>query len=553
MRAKAFENFGERRTVYNAWIATALTATLFGASDACAHFTWLDSDGSGRVVFFFGENPADRDYRLPEALARAEIWHVDASGERRLVEREVVEEEAFTGFRGTGEGETEGFYESQVVYGVFQGAKLTYDARRLLTIDSATWPREASGPLSLQILPSIDGEDLVVQVLWRGAPIANAKTTLYGSDGAEVGSSAADDAGRVRFQGAASLKGLLGVLASCTLEGDVGEWMGKKYKGAAHYSTLTFSISRGASGEASRWPDLPEAVASFGGAVLDGWLYVYSGHVGTPHDHSIDNLSTAFRRLRLARPSAWEELPPGPRLQGLPLVACRERLYRIGGLSSRNPSGAPEDLESVADAAAFDPATMEWEAVPPLPKPRSSHDAACLNDCIYVVGGWRRDGDEEEWLNDALVFDPTRPDQGWRSIAPPEAPRRAVAVAAGLGRVFVVGGMTSDNMPTSRVEIYDPATDRWTIGPDAPGHPQMKGFGASAWGQRDRIVVCGADGKVYELRRLEGPWTEVASIGESRIFHRLLPLDDSNFLVVAGARGRDGQTATMLLVSLPGG
>lgn len=547
------EKIGERGANQRAWVPAVLLLTLLGAPHARAHFLWLDSDEDGRVEFFFGESPVDRDYRLPEALAQAEIWHVRASGEASPVERELAEEEEFTGLRGTGEGTTEGFYDAHVVYGLFQGAKLTYHARRLLTGDPATWPREGRGKLELQILPELDGNDLVLRVLWRGAAIAKAKATLYGADGSEAGRGVSDDAGRVRLPGAGKLEGRLGVLASCTFEDESGEWKGAKYKGAAHYSTLIFSISRGKSDEASVWPELPEAVASFGGAVLDGWLYVYSGHVGTPHDHSIDNLSPAFRRLRLSEPTAWEELPPGPRLQGLPLVACEGRLYRIGGLSSRNAAGAPADMVSVANAAIFDPTTMKWNEAAPLPAPRSSHDAACLDGRIYVVGGWRLDGAQEIWHEDALCFEPGRPDAGWRPIARPESPRRALAVASGLGRVFAIGGMTSDGGPTNRVEIYDPATDRWSRGPDAPGDEQMKGFGASAWGRPDRIALCGADGKVYELRRLEGPWTEVASIGERRIFHRLLPLDGTSLLVVAGARGREGQTGTLLRVSTPGG
>src|SRR5690606_3988964 len=80
-------------------------------------------------------------------------------------------------------------------------------------------------------------------------------------------------------------------------------------------------------------PELGEAVSSFGGAVADGWLYVYSGHTGREHQHSRDNLSQTFARLELANPQQWEVLPMETPLQGMPLVAANGKLYRIGGLS----------------------------------------------------------------------------------------------------------------------------------------------------------------------------------------------------------------------------
>jgi hypothetical protein len=55
-----------------------------------------------------------------------------------------------------------------------------------------------------------------------------------------------------------------------------------------------------------RYAEYPEKIASFGAAVLDGGLYVYSGHIGETHEHSIDNLSTSFRRLDLrSEGAAW--------------------------------------------------------------------------------------------------------------------------------------------------------------------------------------------------------------------------------------------------------
>ena len=44
---------------------------------------------------------------------------------------------------------------------------------------------------------------------------------------------------------------------------------------------------------------MPEAVNSFGGAVLGDWLYVYSGHTGATHKYHNGTTTKHFRRLNL--------------------------------------------------------------------------------------------------------------------------------------------------------------------------------------------------------------------------------------------------------------
>src|SRR5262245_56347295 len=132
---------------------------------------------------------------------------------------------------------------------------------------------------------------------------------------------------------------------------------------------------------------MPEAVASFGAAMLGDELFVVGGHVGEKHVHSRANLASQVRRRNVASGSEWvtEE---GPALQGLAVVAARGALVRIGGLTARNAPGEKEDLWSVADVARRTGGRAEWEEMPPLPAPRSSHDAAVIGDRIFVAGGW---------------------------------------------------------------------------------------------------------------------------------------------------------------------
>ena len=138
-------------------------------------------------------------------------------------------------------------------------------------------------------------------------------------------------------------------------------------------------------GGAWRPPDLIDAVASFGAVAHDGALYVYGGHVGRTHAHSLENVSPGFRRLVLEPGRKWEELARGPLLQGAALVSDGVAIYRVGGMTAANATTAePEVLHSSRSAARYSVAADRWEPLPDLPAGRSSHDAV-VADGVEVV------------------------------------------------------------------------------------------------------------------------------------------------------------------------
>ena len=157
-----------------------------------------------------------------------------------------------------------------------------------------------------------------------------------------------------------------------------------------------------------RPPDLIDAVASFGAVAHDGALYVYGGHVGRTHAHSLENVSPAFRRLVLEPGRKWEELARGPLLQGAALVSDGAAIYRVGGMTASNATTAePEVLHSSRSAARYSVAADRWEPLPDLPAGRSSHDAVVAGGVLYVVGGWELRGPDEDavWADTVLALD----------------------------------------------------------------------------------------------------------------------------------------------------
>src|SRR5947207_391623 len=118
---------------------------------------------------------------------------------------------------------------------------------------------------------------------------------------------------------------------------------------------LFATTAAGLPAEEGKLPDLPQAITSFGAAILGDGLYVYGGHFGAAHHYSQEGQSGKLLRLDVKQPDGWQELAGGPRLQGLAMVAHGGKLYRAGGFIARNAKEAEQDLWSVEDFASYDP------------------------------------------------------------------------------------------------------------------------------------------------------------------------------------------------------
>ncbi|QDT46892.1 N-acetylneuraminate epimerase [Symmachiella dynata] len=289
------------------------------------------------------------------------------------------------------------------------------------------------------------------------------------------------------------------------------------------------------------YPELPEGITSFGATVCDGAAYLYGGHCGRAHEYYQAGQSNQLRRIALDQPGVWEELPTGPRLQGLALVSHASQLYRIGGFAARNQQGEPNDLWSVTDCARFDLATGQWEALPALPTPRSSHDAIVVGDQLYVVGGWTLAGEEESsWQTTALVADLNADAFVWRELPTPPFERRALATAAFGGKLYVIGGMQNRGGPTGAVDVFDPATQTWSSGPALDGAAD-EGFGAAACAVGGSLYVSTVQGHLQRMDLGTNSWSTVQQLPTSRFFHRMLPVGDDRLLIVGGANMDTGR------------
>ncbi|MEX0793795.1 MAG: DUF3386 family protein [Pirellulaceae bacterium] len=290
---------------------------------------------------------------------------------------------------------------------------------------------------------------------------------------------------------------------------------------------------------------LPNGLTSFGAAVLENYLYVFSGHDGDAHGFGRDQLSDHFRRIQFDDPSAdWEELAKHEPAQSTALLTDGTYLYRIGGLTFRNSgSDMTTNFESTDHFSRYDVQKNEWTELAPLPEPRSSLDAALIGRSIYVAGGWNLQGESSSdapWHEDILRFNLDEPEKGWQSLPGPGYITRAAAVAEHDGKLALIGGIQQRGI-TRKVSFYDPEANSWTEGPELPQDSGAAGFANSAFALNGHLYTSGGSGVLYRLSDDGESWQIEDRLLFPRMFLRLLPTSDDRLLAVGGTASFGGR------------
>lgn len=523
----------------------AITIGLLIPALASAHFPWLCVTEDSEPRLFFGESLGARDYHVPDAVAAAAVWQDAIDAPAKRLEMEPLEEEGFIGLEGDHAIEPRGVVRTTIDYGLYHGSHLVYSAQHFPAENPETWPAAFTTDGGLAAKLRVEGDQLLVALLLNNEPLSGAKATLSHEEGGDGSEATADEAGVARFAMSSVKDGLNGLMVMHVDKDATGEADGKPYTSETRILTATFNYQAEEAAKVSALTPVPEAISSFGAAVSDGWLYVYGGHTGQAHDHSRGNLSGHLRRIRLDGGEEWEELPAGPPLQGLPMVAHGGKLYRLGGLDARNASGEEEDLHSVDHFSCYDPATGAWTDLPPLPSPRSSHNAVVVGDTLYAVGGWALNGDSDgTWQDGAIAYDLAGEDSQWTALPEPPFKRRALAVGHLDGQVVVLCGMTDDRDLSKQVFFYDPEEKTWSDGPEFPG-AAFHGFGLSAWNLGGKLYAGGMAGVLYQLSDDRSEWIKVDEFQTKRFFHQLVPDGRGGLLAVGGASPEVGHTGSI--------
>jgi N-acetylneuraminic acid mutarotase len=136
---------------------------------------------------------------------------------------------------------------------------------------------------------------------------------------------------------------------------------------------------------------------------------------------------------------------------GLGVAVVNGKIYAIGGDSS----GTNEE---------YDPVTNTWSAKAPMPTPRSIFAIATFQNIIYCIGGLLTN-DSKTGINEA--YDPAT--DIWQTEAAMPTARCEMNAETVNGKIYVTGGRTADAYSTVNItEIYDPASNLWIRGAAMP-------------------------------------------------------------------------------------
>ncbi len=502
-----------------------------------AHFIWvLPEAGHGKAVVFLSEELKPDEGVGPDYVKNAKLVLRDAAG-RETALTLAKGSDAYTTDLGAGGRLIHGVLDlGYTQRGPSKPHLLMYYPKTILgeAFDVQT---QVGSQSPVELVPVGQPGAVRLKLLGRGKPVPQAEITVILPDGKQTKMKTGDNgetetiAATGRFGAWARFWEPLG-----------GERDGKKYEETRHYATLVFdtaqpkSAGSGPALTAKPFAKLPEATSAFGAVAADGYLYVYGGHISPTHSYSTAAVSGKFHRLNLAN-GTWESLRGGQGLQGMNLATHRGKVILVGGMSPKNAPGEKTDTRSVAECALFDPKTKEWQALPPLPAARSSHDVVVIGSQVIVVGGWNLKGPEPtQWATDLQILDLAAKKPAWTS-APQPFRRRALIAAAHGQKMYVLGGFDENNNVIKEVAVYDASAKTWGKAPALPVENQAS-FAPAAAVHQGALYVSVADGRVFKLDEAKGAWIE-AGRGTPRLAHRVVSANQQ-LLVLGGAnRGKN--------------
>lgn len=521
----------------------AIAVALALGSWAQAHFLWIVSDpASSQARVYFSEDAQPDDPDLLDRLSDLKLNVLE--GRDKSSELPVAKEgDALVAPLGNAYG-----VSLSREYGVLErgGEKflLHYHATSQVSPIRADWKRLGGEQVPLEIVPSQLGNQVELTLFWNGKPLADAVIVAEGA-GLEKVDAKTDAQGRIKVE--PKKAGLLLVRAKhvVTQAGKAGD---KAYDSIRHWTTLTVPVSiSNVQSASTELPDVPKGITSFGAAAIGDSVYVYGGHWGGAHHYWQEGQSNELLRLN-AGESKWEQLAGGPRRTGTAMVAHGGKLYRIGGFEARNAEADDADLHSMDDVQRFDPATGKWEDFVAMPVPRSSHDAAVLENTIYVVGGWNlQQRGEGKFLDTMLTLDLSAAKPEWKTATVPFK-RRALSVAVHDGKVYAIGGMLEKGGPTTKVSVYDPQSQKWSDVSSLHGQPK-EGFGNTSFEVNRKLSVVTRSGAIQQLNEDDKSWSIAGYLKSPRFFSRLLPISGGRGIVIAGADMGSGKVNNTEIIS----
>ncbi len=215
-------------------------------------------------------------------------------------------------------------------------------------------------------------------------------------------------------------------------------------------------------------PDIADIgrVKEFAGTGLNNEFFVCGSYDGIPRNNRY-NFVAAYD----LNSGIWTEKTSMPTNRFQAVAAnYAEQIYVFGGEYAQSENSKSFYYKVVE---AFKPGTDSWRSVTHLPQLRLLPGVAVLDQKAYIIGGgqvgaWKTFGNvyaydflQNNWIKSGLTKLPT-----------PRVFSFGHAAPVLNGKIYLVGGATAGKRPklkpSAKVEIYDPRSNTWQVGPAVP-------------------------------------------------------------------------------------
>ncbi|MHC4175068.1 MAG: kelch repeat-containing protein [Planctomycetota bacterium] len=282
------------------------------------------------------------------------------------------------------------------------------------------------------------------------------------------------------------------------------------------------SICPGAGDTWTQIAPMPTARALLSTSAVDGKIYAIGGR-----RNNGDSASSAVEQYDPATDTWTTKAPMPTARQWLSTSAVNGKIYAFGG----SPRTYQTALSTVEE---YDPATDTWTEKAPMPTTRLTHSTSVVDGKIYVIGGAHRPGvwTEELVTSDVEEYDPAT--DTWTTKAPMPTARAFVATSVVNGKIYAFGGATAaGGTVLSTVEEYDPATDTWTT--KAPMPTRRAVSSASTVNGIIYVIGGGRSGTGFSTVEAYDPatdtWTEKAPMPTARLMHSSSVVDGKIYAI----------------------
>jgi N-acetylneuraminic acid mutarotase len=215
--------------------------------------------------------------------------------------------------------------------------------------------------------------------------------------------------------------------------------------------------------------NMPTVRSNVSVSVVDGKIYAIGGSkmkkIQVPRGFRTGSEELPTVEMYDPATDTWTQKADMPTPRKTKTCVVDSKIYAIGGWLTTNEQSQLDTVE------VYDPATDTWAKAQSMNHARCSAAISVVNGEIYAVGGigWPPNRDQSgrylssPYLSNVEVFNPKT--NQWQERTEMSVPKANHSTSVIDGKIYVMGGYFQEDRKVkslSAIEVYDPATDRWT-------------------------------------------------------------------------------------------